>query len=136
MSSTKKEEQPRKRKGRPRKSKQDRRDYTLSIYLNEKEGIELEEQIILTNYRSLSAYARDVLINGPRPQVVPNSNRLKWGELARLGSNLNQLANHLNKGNLLGAGDQRALSGLLIDTKRELVSLRQALFGLDSTFRE
>ena len=118
--------------GRPKKAPAEKRVYTTNIAWSQGEISQVERWRAAAGYPQLATYIRTAILQqGPPPATAPDASLLKWVELARLASNLNQLATHANKGNILGPVDQRALINLLIDNRKELIALRNALLGLE-----
>lgn len=58
---------------------------------------------------------------GKLPKTIPTINREHWQELARIGSNINQIAARLNMGHTLP----------LDEVREEIMALRMALVGVE-----
>ena len=86
----------------------------------------------IAGYKHLASYLRITVLEQAAPRAaVPKSNRLKWGELARLSANLNQLTEHLNKGNIIESPSViRLLDQNIKATRQELKNLRNELIGV------
>jgi hypothetical protein len=72
----------------------------------------------------LSAFIREAALGKPI-KALPAVNAERWGELARVAANLNQIARHLNEGRAHGV-DASLISELLAQVQ----ALRQELIGV------
>ena len=79
-----------------------KRKYSLGIWLDEKELIQLKNKISKTNFKQ-SEYIRRSLLD-KKITVVPGIRELII-ELKRIGTNLNQLTRSVNEGALTVLGD-------------------------------
>ena len=113
--------------GNPKKSLEHLRRHTVKVSLNDAELEQLKEK---SEGRSLGKFCREAALGGTvqerSMQQVPIVNREKWMELGRVGSNLNQIARHLNRGEWI-EGD--AIQETVEETLVELRRLRQELIG-------
>ena len=74
----------------------------------------------------VAEYLRACAFTSKLRPLLPDANKVKWAELSRLASNLNQLAQAKNAGFELNGHE---LSLLLKETLAELKKLRDALVG-------
>ena len=111
--------------GNPKKSPEQLRRHTVKVSLND---AELEQLTQKAQGRSLATYCREAALGEnahKNPlQMVPSVNRSKWMELGRVGSNLNQIARHLNRGEWIEA---EAIAQTVETTLDELRQLRQEI---------
>lgn len=104
--------------------------HVMTVRLRPEEHAELDARRRAAGYRGFSGYVRDaVLAQRPPKAAAPLVNVQEYGKLGALANNLNQLARHLNAGNILD--DSGELAGILEATQRELRRLRHALLETD-----
>ncbi len=122
---------PRKRPGRPPKVLAEKRDFAVNTSWNKSEIAQVEKLAAAAGYTQIATYIRTAILNqGPPPTSPPPENRVKWLELARLSSNLNQLSEHLNKGNIIESQSVvAALARNIEETRQELSKVRHILIG-------
>jgi hypothetical protein len=94
----------------------------VNCYLAAHEAEQLQDKARLAGL-PLSVFLREAAL-GKRIHTLPVINAQRWGELAPLQANLNQLVRHLNNGTTHEV-DEVLLAGLLAEVK----DLRQALIG-------
>ena len=113
--------------GNPKKSPDQLRRHTVKVSLND---AELEQLKSKSQGRSLGKFCRESALGGTVQMSplagVPSVNRQKWMELGRVGSNLNQIARHLNRGEWIEAD---AIEKMIEETLTELRQLRKELIG-------
>lgn len=113
--------------GNPKKPPEKLRRHTVKVSLND---AELERLTQKAQGRSLATYCREAALGGSAPAspllAVPPVNREKWMELGKVGSNLNQIARHLNRGEWVEAD---AIQQTVEATLAELRKLRRELTG-------
>ena len=113
--------------GNPKKALNQLRRHTVKVSLND---AELEQLKTKAQGKSLATFCRESALGDTQKkgslQNVPSINRQKWMELGRVGSNLNQVARHLNRGEWLEA---EAIQATVEETLAELRQLRQELLG-------
>jgi Bacterial mobilisation protein (MobC) len=110
--------------GRPRLPPGKRRSKTLQIPITQEEHRQLLSLSRASN-KPIAQLVRNAVLNKPVP-IVPEINRHAFAQLARLGSNLNQLAHHLNLGTELPYTGPIPDLDELMDI---LLTYRQALVG-------
>jgi len=80
-----------------------------------------------TRNMQVAEYLRACAFENDLRPLLPDANKVKWTELSRLASNLNQLAHANNAGLEVNSHE---LSLLLNETLNEVKKLRQALLGI------
>jgi len=79
----------------------------ITVRLRPEEYAALDERRTRAGYRGMSGYAPDALLTQRAPAAaVPLVNVAAYGKLGALANNLNQLARHLNVGNILDDSDE------------------------------
>lgn len=118
---------PRK-KTEPRRLRDDeKRDHCVSVRVNESELSRLDAE--RGAYKRGEWVRRSWLKTTPR-QAAPEVNRQAWSELARVCSNLNQIAYHANSSCSLSEKDKEKLFPLLDEVKIRVGLLRNDLLGI------
>lgn len=110
--------------GRPRYDPAHKRYSLAHVYATPAETVRIRVRARLAR-KSISAYL--VAAGLSRPIVfIPPINREAYASLARIGSNLNQLAKHLNSGTEIPfpgpMPDLHLLAGLLLAVRRQLIA--------------
>jgi hypothetical protein len=96
----------------------------IDVYLAAEERAEITRRAVESRL-ALSAFMRKAAM-GHHVATVPAGNVARWKSLARLSSNLNQIAHHLNAGHAQGVNPH--LVEQLLD---EVRGLRLSLIGAD-----
>src|SRR5579875_1438627 len=107
-----------------------RRSRDLRIYLTEDEYATLVARSRAAGSTGLGAYIRAAALGQPVPVAaasVPRANVAQYADLGRAAGNLNQLARHLNVGNII---TDRDLLPVLRQLSEELHAVRRALLGV------
>lgn len=121
-----------KKPGPKPKAAEEYRLHRVSVYLTDDEYQSVSESLQLeTNTHKFSLgramadhFRRAATHQGPAQLPAPALNIEAWQELARLASNINQLAKSANSGRVTGVN-----SGQLDAIYREIQALRSALVG-------
>lgn len=111
--------------GRPPKTDAERRDYKVGVRFTEEERHQIEALAAACSL-SFSEFVRKAALGRRLRATVPAVNREAWAELARVVSNLNQIAHRLNAAEG-GAGD---LAAVLAETREQVQALRRDLLGM------
>jgi len=115
-------------RGRPAVALSERRTHTISVRVNPRERVVLEQRTAAAGFKEVGAYVRTtVLAQRPPRAGTPAVNVRAWQELARTAANLNQLTAHLNGGGRLDATGTARLADALEDMAAEVRALRAAL---------
>lgn len=89
------------------------RDIRYTLYLSAEELATLRERAARTTTPGVSTYVRETALGRTPAAAIPTINHDTYRELVRLGTNLNQIAHHLNAGNVVTLELGRRLSGEL-----------------------
>jgi hypothetical protein len=110
--------------GRPRKTKDNLRAKRLRLRVSESELALLEEQ---AEGRPLTSLIRERLFGAPirRLPVVPAANRQIFGQLAKIGNNVNQLVHLTHTGRF-----PSRLETLLIELYQMIAKYQRDLLGV------
>lgn len=83
---------------RPQKEKKEKRNVKFTFRMNEKEVQELAELCTYTNLSGAEVLREIVFKNRLLKPKIPALDLQAYGELKRIGNNINQIARHLNSG--------------------------------------
>lgn len=110
------------------------REKVIKVRVSPGEREELE-QLARAARLPLSLLVRNAALGlkiEPAPPAAPEVNIEKYGELARMVSNLNQLTRHLNEGHIVASDSQRLdLQDVLSQALINVQHLRRELLGAD-----
>lgn len=112
----------------PKKPEDELRSHVVKLSLSD---AEMEQLKAKAGREPLAKYCREAVLNRPgqaqriQRQQAPEINREKWMELGRVGANLNQIARHLNGGELVES-DQ--ILSIVTAAKQELEKLRREVW--------
>lgn len=101
-----------------------RRERRYTLYLSPEELATLRERAGRTKTPALSAYIRQAALGRAPTQAIPTVNQQTYRELIRIGTNLNQIAAHLNVGNVVTPELGRRLGGELAAVAEAVRRLR------------
>ncbi|GIK26486.1 MAG: hypothetical protein BroJett006_27320 [Betaproteobacteria bacterium] len=108
------------------------REQVIKVRVSSEERLALEE-LARAARLPLSLLVRNAALGlkiEPAPPAAPEVNIEKYGELARLAGNLNQLTRHMNEGHILASDSQRLdLQDVLSRTLINVQHLRRELLG-------
>lgn len=109
------------------------REQVIKVRVSSEERLALEERARAARL-PLSLLVRNAALGlqiEPAPPAAPEVNIEKYGELARLAGNLNQLTRHMNEGHILLASDSQRLDlqDVLSRTLINVQHLRRELLG-------
>jgi hypothetical protein len=108
-----------------------KRTITVTTWLNREERERLDILCKATRMRRGELLRTAALSFGweVRKPVIPEINVKAWVDLSRVGSNLNQIAKHLNQGKMVGTGE---IQRVLKEVHQELKEVRLSLLGAKS----
>jgi len=119
---------PRKKTADPRRLREDeKRGHCVSVRMNDAELSRLDAE--RGPYRRGEWLRRSWLKTTPK-QAAPELNREAWAALARVCSNLNQIAYHANSSCSMSEKDKEKLFPLLDEVKIRVEQLRNDLLGI------
>lgn len=113
-----------KKRGRTPLEQVDKRTYCVSVRLNK---AELDLINSKRGNMRLGEWLRCAAFD-KLPPVIPEVNIKKWSELATASNNINQIAKHLNKNNIID-------NSMIINIKKNLTEFRAALLGVSENER-
>jgi hypothetical protein len=119
---------PRSRGGRPKSEPGTVRARTIGVRVNPSESALLDSKAAAMGITAGDFLRQAGLTRRLPSSPVPAINRQEYADLARLASNLNQLAHQANSGAPVAVND-----ALLHQVAGEVRRLRQALLGLESS---
>ncbi|OIQ74377.1 bacterial mobilization protein (MobC) [mine drainage metagenome] len=114
----------RNRGGRPKLPPENRRNIRLQMFFSQSETETLVQQSALAGLQ-VPDFVRHATL-GRELVTVPEVNRQKYGELAMLASNLNQIARQLNSGEHVS---DHEIFGTVAQTLAAVQALRAELLG-------
>jgi hypothetical protein len=103
------------------------REIRYTLYLSPEELATLRARAARTTTPAVSTYVREAALGRTPPAAIPAVNHATYRELVRLGTNLNQIAHHLNSGNVVTPDLGRRLSGELAHVAEQVRRLRLEL---------
>jgi hypothetical protein len=106
------------------------RPYELRVHLTEEERATLQRRAATAGSPHLAGYVRAAALGQPVPvaAAVPAANVEQYAALGHAAANLNQVARHLNQGNIL---TDRDLLPVLRQLYEDLQQVRRLLLGTD-----
>jgi hypothetical protein len=106
------------------------RNKLIKLYCTQQQSFTIQKKA-RSAHSTVSLFALKAVLNKPI-ETIPTINATLYADLARVGSNLNQITRHLNQDWEIGRlpdRDYEALALLVKQTKQALTHTRQSLIG-------
>lgn len=107
----------------------ERRSYRLEVHLTTAEAELLRQRAATHAHGCLADYVRAAALGRQLAPPLPAINLDAYQELARVGSNLNQIASHLNAGHIQAGPRVAGLAQQLADLRDFLAEVRRLLIA-------